>query len=122
MPNKTGSRCLLVAEIGNNHQGDIRLAIRAIEEAARGGADLVKLQKRHMPSLFTGACMDVPYEGRNSFGKTYGEHRARLELPVEALRELRASAEACGIELFASIWDRLRVLPWRISSRFARAS
>ncbi len=38
------SRSLLVAEIGINHDGDIRKALQLIEEAARQGADAVKFQ------------------------------------------------------------------------------
>ncbi len=99
------SRCLLVAEIGNNHQGDPELARRCIEAAANAGADMVKFQKRHMPSLFTSQGLARPYSGRNSFGPTYGEHRARLELSVEAMSGLKEYAESLGLEFFASVWD-----------------
>lgn len=97
--------CLLVAEIGSNHQGDADIAARCIEEAAKAGADMVKFQKRHLPSLFTSGGMSRPYPGRNSFGKTYGEHRARLELSTHTLGELKAFAESLGLVFFASVWD-----------------
>lgn len=42
----------LVAEIGNNHQGDLSLALRLIDEAAAAGADCAKFQMRDMKALY----------------------------------------------------------------------
>ncbi|MBT5868985.1 MAG: hypothetical protein HOH38_09125, partial [Nitrospinaceae bacterium] len=39
-----GHPAFLVAEIGFNHNGDVELAKRMIESAAKNGADAVKLQ------------------------------------------------------------------------------
>ena len=35
---------MIVAEIGNNHEGDINLAKKMIKEASLAGADAVKFQ------------------------------------------------------------------------------
>lgn len=99
------SHCLLVAEIGNNHQGDLELARQCVEAAARAGADMVKFQKRHMPSLFSPQGLARPYGGKNSFGATYGEHRERLELSVDDMVALKGHAEKLGLTFFASVWD-----------------
>jgi sialic acid synthase SpsE len=40
----TGQRVLVVAEIGNNHEGSVGVARRLVEEAAACGADAVKFQ------------------------------------------------------------------------------
>jgi N,N'-diacetyllegionaminate synthase len=40
----TDQRVLVVAELGNNHEGDLARARRLVEEAAAAGADAVKLQ------------------------------------------------------------------------------
>ena len=39
-----GAPCFLVAEIGINHNGDMDLAKKMIDAAARAGADSVKFQ------------------------------------------------------------------------------
>lgn len=44
--------CFFVAEIGNNHQGDLKLAKRLINEAAAAGAQCAKFQMRSMDSLY----------------------------------------------------------------------
>ena len=100
-----GRPCFIVAEIGNNHQGDIAVARKMVQTAAQIGVDAVKFQKRHTESLLSRAGMDAPYTGPNSFGKTYGEHRNALELDVEQMKELKALAESLGLVFFASAWD-----------------
>ncbi len=47
--------CFLIAEIGNNHQGDLSLAYQLIDEAADAGADCAKFQMRDMKSLYRNA-------------------------------------------------------------------
>lgn len=100
-----GHPCFFIAEIGNNHQGDIANARRMVEAAASMGVQAVKLQKRHTPSLFTREGMDAPYTGKNSFGPTYGEHRDALELSIGEVAELKDMAESLGLVCFASAWD-----------------
>jgi N-acetylneuraminate synthase/sialic acid synthase len=100
-----GCPALLVAEIGNNHQGCLETARRMVRAAAQSGADAVKFQKRDLGALFTRAGLDAPYGGKNSFGDTYGRHRAALELPGQALAELKALANSLGLTFFASAWD-----------------
>ena len=75
-----GQPCYVVAELGQNHQGDVYHALRLIGAAHKAGADAVKLQKRHLASDMTTAMMDQGYSGPHSFGGTYGEHRKALEL------------------------------------------
>lgn len=100
-----GEPCFLVAEIGNNHQGDPAKAREMVQAAAEAGADAVKFQKRDMNALFTQAGLSAPYGGPNSFGPTYGAHRQALELSPEVVADLKALAESLGLVFFASAWD-----------------
>ena len=43
-PHDIQKRVLIVAEIGNNHEGDVALAKDMIHAAAQAGADAVKFQ------------------------------------------------------------------------------
>ena len=92
-----GCPCFVVAEVGNNHQGDMAHARRMVEEAAKAGVQAVKFQKRHMESLLTRAGREAPYTGANSFGPTYGAHRNALELSIEQMAELKALTESLGM-------------------------
>lgn len=100
-----GEPCFLVAEIGNNHQGDVGKAREMVHAAAEAGADAVKFQKRDMNALFTQAGLAAPYGGPHSFGATYGEHRLALELSLEAMAALKTLSESLGLVFFASAWD-----------------
>jgi N-acetylneuraminate synthase len=46
------SKCLVIAEIGNNHQGDVSLAKKLSLLAKDAGADVVKFQMRNIDSLY----------------------------------------------------------------------
>ncbi|MBU1247660.1 MAG: N-acetylneuraminate synthase family protein [Proteobacteria bacterium] len=100
-----GFPCFVVAEIGNNHQGELALAKELVKASADAGVNAVKFQKRRTEALLTRAGREAPYTGKNSFGPTYGEHREALELTVDHMRELKAYAESFGLVFFASCWD-----------------
>lgn len=100
-----GHPCFIVAEIGNNHQGELALAREMVHKAAEAGVSAVKFQKRDTASLLTTEGVNAPYTGSNSFGSTYGEHRDALELSIEDMVELKKLAEDLGLIFFASAWD-----------------
>ena len=95
----------IIAEIGQNHNGDIRTAKKLIDMAVSCGANAVKFQKRDIPSELTKEAFNKPYDNPNSFGKTYGEHRLYLELSEEEHLELKEYASAVGIVYFCTPCD-----------------
>ena len=50
-----GCKTFIIAEIGNNHNGDIHLAKKLIDSAIQAGADCVKFQMRDMETLYQNA-------------------------------------------------------------------
>jgi sialic acid synthase SpsE/spore coat polysaccharide biosynthesis protein SpsF (cytidylyltransferase family) len=100
-----GMPCFIVAEIGQNHNGEMAIAKRLIEMAARCGADAVKFQKRDLSWELTEAAYNQPYENPNSFGATYGKHREFLELSEERHLELKEYALAHGLMYFCTACD-----------------
>lgn len=99
------SDCYVIAEIGNNHQGDLQKAKELFKAAKECGVDAVKLQKRDNKSLLTRAAYDKPYDNENSFGATYGEHREALEFGREEYIELKKYAHELGLTMFATAFD-----------------
>lgn len=49
------SPAFIIAEIGNNHQGQLALAIKLIDEATAAGADCAKFQMRDLDTLYKNA-------------------------------------------------------------------
>ncbi len=47
------SKCFVIAEIGHNHQGNLKLCKQMFDETKKAGASAVKLQKRDNKRLFT---------------------------------------------------------------------
>jgi N-acetylneuraminate synthase/sialic acid synthase len=99
------SPCYVVAEIGHNHQGDLKKCKDLFRSAHEAGAHAVKLQKRDNRSLYTREMYDKPYENENSFGATYGEHREALEFGRDEYVELQRYAREIGITFFATAFD-----------------
>jgi sialic acid synthase SpsE/spore coat polysaccharide biosynthesis protein SpsF (cytidylyltransferase family) len=95
----------IIAEIGQNHNGDVRTAKKLIDMAVRCGANAVKFQKRDIESELTAEAFNKPYDNPNSFGKTYGEHRIFLELNEAQHLELKEYANAAGITYFCTPCD-----------------
>jgi len=95
----------IIAELGNNHGGSVLTAKDMIIAAARAGADAVKLQVRQNATLYSQALLDAPYLNENSYGATYGDHRAALELNLNSLRLTQIQAEQSGIQWFATAFD-----------------
>lgn len=100
-----GEPVFIVAEIGNNHNGDFEMAKRLVSEAARAGADAVKFQKRTLSEVFTKEMLERPQTSSRALGATYGEYRQKLELSKEQLQELKFLAHSLGLAFFVAPFD-----------------
>ena len=99
-----GYPCLVMAEIGINHNGDLDLARRLIDVAVAAGCDAVKFQKR-TPEI----C--VPEEQKNQkrdtpWGRiTYLEYRHHIEFGRAEYQAIDDHCRQAGILWTASCWD-----------------
>lgn len=91
----------VIAEIGNNHNGDIDRAKRLVDLAAEAGADCAKFQMRDMDSLYAagnGAAQDL--------GAQYTlDLLAKHNLGHDALFEIFDHCHSRGIEPLCTPWD-----------------
>ncbi|XP_017281062.1 sialic acid synthase-like isoform X2 [Kryptolebias marmoratus] len=101
--------CFIIAEIGQNHQGDVEIAKKMIKMAKDCGADCAKFQKSELEYKFSKRALERPYDSKNSWGKTYGEHKRHLEFSHEQYRELQKYATEVGIFFTASGMDEMAV-------------
>lgn len=99
------SPAYVIAEIGHNHEGDIKKAKTMFKLAAASGASAVKLQKRDNKNLFTKKMFNKPYQGAASFGNTYGKHREFLEFNKDNYYDLFSYANKLGIDFFTTAFD-----------------
>jgi hypothetical protein len=86
-----GHPCLIIAEIGQNHQGSVEMAKKMISMVKECGADVAKFQKTTIAAKFNANALARPYTGKNSWGETYGEHKRYLEFTDEEFIELKTT-------------------------------
>lgn len=95
----------IIAEIGNNHNGDMKIAKQLIDEAEKSGVNAVKFQTKDIETAFPQELLNKNYEGPNSFGKTYREHKQVLELNFEQLKDLKQYSEKRNLIFFSTPFD-----------------
>lgn len=100
-----GTKSFIIAEIGQNHQGDLALAREYIKVFAAAGADAVKFQTRHNKYLFSDGAYNAPYTSENAFADVYGLHREKLELKPEWLPLLKQDCVKHGVKFMSTPFD-----------------
>ena len=95
----------IIAEVGQNHQGDLDTAIEYIKVFAYEGADAVKFQTRNNKYLFSQDAYDAPYTSENAFAENYGAHREKLELKTEWLPILKQACFKNGVKFMSTPFD-----------------
>ncbi len=97
----------IIAEAGCNHKGDMDIAKELIRTAAMFcNADVIKFQKRCVREVLTDEQYYAPHPNpKNSYGKTYGEHRNFLEFSIDQHVELKKYCDKFNILYSTSVWD-----------------
>jgi N-acetylneuraminate synthase len=93
----------IIAEIGINHNGDIKICKQLIDLASMAGCDAVKFQKRDIDSVYAKELLDSPRE--SPWGKTQREQKMGLEFNKEEYQEIDKYCKEKNISWFASAWD-----------------
>lgn len=104
----------IIGEIGQNHNGNVEIAKKIIDVVAKPvidklfdiqlpKMDAVKLTKRDLSYELSDSQMRRPYINKNSFAKTYGEHRAFLELNDEEHFEIYSYAKSENLDFVETL-------------------
>jgi N-acetylneuraminate synthase/sialic acid synthase len=96
---------MVIAEVGQNHNGDLDLAREYIRIFAFEGADAVKFQTRNNGYLFSQDAYEASYASENAFAETYGAHREKLELKPEWLPILKEDCVKHGVKFMSTPFD-----------------
>lgn len=111
---KKASNVYVIAEAGQNHNGSLKMAKQLIDMSAMpiidkgfnrelSGIDAIKFTKRDMSEELSADAYNKPYDSEHSFGKTYGEHREKLELSYEEHIELFNYAKEKGLDFIDTL-------------------
>lgn len=96
----------LIAEIGCNHRGDLKIAEKFIEIAARCGASYAKFQKRNNKYLLKGRLHEKHPDPFHSYGSTYFKHREHLEFTINEHLHLSKICKKNKIGYSTSVWEK----------------
>ncbi|MBP3128270.1 N-acetylneuraminate synthase family protein [Thalassospira sp. ER-Se-21-Dark] len=100
-----GDNAIIIAEVGQNHQGDIDLAREYIKVFSAAGADVIKFQTRNNKYLFSKEAYESHYDSENAFADVYGHHREKLELDPKWLPILKEDCEQHGVKFMSTPFD-----------------
>lgn len=93
----------IISEIGINHNGDLNLAKKMIEESKNFGADFVKFQKRDLDLVYSKEVLDQKRE--SPWGHTNRDQKKGLEFGKKEYDEINIFCKKVKIKWFASAWD-----------------
>jgi len=93
----------IIAEIGINHNGDIKICKELIDIAKEAGCDAVKFQKRDIDIVYTKEFLNSPRD--SLWGTTQRDQKLGLEFSENDYDEIDAYCRKKNIDWFASAWD-----------------
>ena len=93
----------LIAEIGINHNGSVKLAKKLIDLACKYNFDAVKFQKRSIDIVYDEEMLDSQRE--SPWGSTQREQKQGLEFNEGDYDEIDEYCKNKNIHWFASAWD-----------------
>ena len=97
-------RAFVIAEIGNNHNGDFERAKAMVNQAVEMGADCAKFQMRHLDQVYRQRTLHKQGE---DLGTEYVlDLLERFELSVEEQRLLADYCQEKGILYLCTPWDQ----------------
>ena len=98
------SACFVIAEIGNNHNGDINLAKQLVDLAINSGADCIKFQLRDIKGLYKNKGIETDKSA--DLGTQYTlDLLSRFQLKTKELLEVFDYCKEKGAFPLCTPWD-----------------
>ncbi len=93
----------IIAEIGTNHMGNLKIAKQIIDVAKDAGCDAVKFQKKNINKIYTKNFLDSTID--SPWGTTQREMRLHREFSIKQFEEINKYCKKKKIAWFTSCWD-----------------
>lgn len=98
-----GKPCYVIAEVGNNHNGDFDRAVALVDAAVAAGADCAKFQMRKLDEVYRASSLsgkddDLAVEYTLDLLR-------RFELPIAQQKKIAEYCAAKGIQYLCTPWD-----------------
>ena len=96
-------KTFIIAEIGINHNGDMKICKKLIDVAKDSGCDAVKFQKRTLNKVYSKEQLKSYRE--SPWGKTTYDQKKGLEFSLKDYKTIDKYCKKRKINWFASAWD-----------------
>ena len=101
------NRTVIIAEIGNNHNGNLEEAFNLVRSAKNSGADIVKFQMRNLDEVYRSRSLSKTGE---DLGTEYViDLLNRFELTVSEHLQIFEFCKEIGIAYLCTPWDHISV-------------
>ncbi len=108
------NKCLIIAEAGINHNGELSTALKLCDAAKEAGADIVKFQTWKTEALITRSVGQAKYQAENTKKQeSQFDMLKKLELKYDDFKKIKAHCDEIGIT-FASTADEPESLDFLI--------
>jgi len=97
------SKPFLIAEIGINHNGDLDIAKKLIDNSKSSGFDVVKFQKRDIQKVYTKDQLNSSRE--SPWGNTFKQQKEGIEFNQKDYEKINDYCKKIFFDWFASAWD-----------------
>lgn len=96
----------IIAEAGDNHNGDFNTALKLVDVAKRAGADCVKFQTFVTEEIISKYAEMAEYQKKNT-GKEESQFEMvkRLELSFDEFRKIKEYCDRVGIQFLSTPFD-----------------
>lgn len=104
------NKTFIIAEAGDNHNGDVRLAYELIDKAVEAGADCVKFQTFVTEEIISKQAKMAEYQKKNlGITESQFDMVKRLELSFSDFKKLKMYCEKKGIIFLSTPFDLLSI-------------
>ena len=93
----------IIAEIGTNHMGSLKIVKQIIDVAKDAGCDAVKFQKKNVEKIYTKEFLDSHID--SPWGTTQREMRLYREFSLKQFDQIDKYCKKKKINWFVSCWD-----------------
>ncbi len=98
-------KVFIIAEVGVNHNGSLRLAKKLINAAKEAGADAVKFQTYQTEQLVTPQSKLATYQKKTNHHSQF-DMLKKYQLNKQEFKELKKYSEECHISFISTPFDR----------------
>ncbi|MBR1785728.1 MAG: N-acetylneuraminate synthase family protein [Paludibacteraceae bacterium] len=95
----------IIAEVGPNHNGDVNIALKMVEEIAKTGVDAIKFQMTNPYALYSDDSFKATYQKNNDKAPTAREMSLRIQLKPEEHLLVYKRCKDLGIDYICTAFD-----------------